>query len=96
MLIWSGIKVWIALPLFLMIYFLAYDVFMYSRPPYGYVKTWLLLQIGLFLMLQSVTFLPAKKWKLYTLAALSFIALMMFFSMMTSEEAIIIICRIKC
>ena len=30
-------------------------------------------------MLQSVTFLPAEKWKLYTLAVLVVIALMMFF-----------------
>ena len=44
----------------LLIYFLAYDIFMYSNPPYGYVKLWLLVQIALFLMLQSVTFLPAK------------------------------------
>ena len=36
-------------------------------------------QIALFLMLQSVTFLPIKKWKLYTLAVLVVIALMMFF-----------------
>ncbi len=45
----------------LLIYFLAYDIFMYSNPPYGYVKLWLLVQIALFLILQSVTFLPAKK-----------------------------------
>lgn len=78
-LIWTGVKVWIAVPLFLLIYFLAYDIFMYSNPPYGYVKLWLLVQIALFLMLQSVTFLPIKKWKLYTLAVLVVIALMMFF-----------------